>query len=88
MVTFFRCAERCRDENAVNIHETIVNELQAKLGSRHCSCHPDYEWKIDVDILEDCKSYHLHEHLKDNNRPSCGFQYKIMYEARSLLGQK
>ena len=76
MITFSKCSELCQDENAVNNLEEKIKELEVKYGDRSCNCHPEYEWKIAVDILADC-TYNVHQVNDKIDRP-CEFDKTIM----------
>ena len=52
MITFLECEQTCDKENAASILKNKVAELQELHGEKSCECHPDYDWKVAIDLTK------------------------------------
>jgi hypothetical protein len=78
MVEFLKCeAGKCPEDGAEDRQNKLIERLNDKFGSMYCLCHPEYKWKIAVDLTEDCK-YKFHHASGYEHEPECGFRERLV----------
>ena len=81
MIIFLKCAALCVENDAEKKHDSLIKELNRKFRHFGCACHPDWEWRIAVDLMSNCK-FKFHDNVWNQN-PSCGF-WDILYKNEVL----
>ena len=83
MIKFVQC--KCDAENideCLRLEEQIL-KLKEEFGDRKCSCHPNFEWVIAVDIDE--KGFDIHYSYPTKKKEPCNYSNKIISEIKKTI---